>query len=95
MCYEQKPPKAAYNYKQATLLSAFLWLRCTLYLMTNNTTHNCNPPSPRLTPVKVLVSVAYEPGRSPPSELQGFVDHLEQLGAEVVNFDSLLLFKLD
>ena len=61
MCFNQKPPKDRYNFRSATLLSAYLWLR--------------------LTPVKVIVTIAYEVGPTNTQLLQEFVSDLADIGA--------------
>ena len=61
MCFNQKPPKDSYNFRSATLLSAYLWLR--------------------LTPVKVIVSIAYEVGPTKPEQLRQFVKNIIGIGA--------------
>jgi len=62
MCFNQKPPKHRYDYKAATILSSYLWLR--------------------LTPVRVLVTVAYEPWQTNIEELNHFEQQLLYWGAE-------------
>ena len=61
MCFNQKPPKDRYNFRTATLLSAYLWLR--------------------LTPAKVIVSIAYEVEETDKTNLMRFINKIKTIGA--------------
>ena len=58
---QPEAPQDRYNFRSATLLSAYLWLR--------------------LTPVKVIVTIAYEVGPTNTQLLQEFVSELSDIGA--------------